>query len=519
MLHNHPTPPGDGAPRESGWSLRDSLNVLFRHKWKMLICFVVTVTLLILFILTLPHFYRSEARLMLRVGRENASTDPSVVGPTIGVTQNRETEVNTEVAILSNRYCLEQVVDRLGVDSILTGLAGSGPSLKDRLIKMLPWLSQDQQDSAVLLRDRAIKFLGSHLKVDAEQKTSIINVQLDGRDPKLTQAALATLLEVYLQQHIKAFRSQASPEFFQDQTNSLRQSLQQKEDELEAYRRQHGIIEADHQLQVLISRLDYLRGQMQDTDSKANAAQAQITELTQLLKSRKEQREISHVTGKPNMTADNLKTQLATLRIREKELETRYPNEDRNIDSVRSQIKSLEQQLARETDTLTEITTGIDENYRSLELQKQLAQAQYKSLQAQRQALAEALTQTQSAADDLSRRAVDVARLEREVKALESEYMQYRDNQQRVNILTALDRDLVSNVTLIAPASFSPLPVKPQRTQLGVLALFLGLCASLALGVLAEAMDDSLKTNAEVANRLGLPVLLSVTREEYRQCN
>ena len=51
-------------------TLRDLYYVLFRHKWKMIL-FFLAVTLTV-FVLTYrsPELYRSEAKLLVRLGRE-----------------------------------------------------------------------------------------------------------------------------------------------------------------------------------------------------------------------------------------------------------------------------------------------------------------------------------------------------------------------------------------------------------------------------------------------------------------
>ena len=63
--------------------------------------------------------YESEAKLLIKIGRENVSLDPSVSGPIVGMQQSRENEVKSELAILTSRYLAERVVETVGAEALL----------------------------------------------------------------------------------------------------------------------------------------------------------------------------------------------------------------------------------------------------------------------------------------------------------------------------------------------------------------------------------------------------------------
>nr|HQH74117.1 Wzz/FepE/Etk N-terminal domain-containing protein [bacterium] len=105
--------------RESRMSLRDVLNILFKHKWKIFACFTATVLAAALYVFLAPSLYLSESKLLIKVGR-NASLDPAVVGPIFPIAQQRENEVNSEVSILKSRVIAERVVDEIGPEYYLS---------------------------------------------------------------------------------------------------------------------------------------------------------------------------------------------------------------------------------------------------------------------------------------------------------------------------------------------------------------------------------------------------------------
>src|SRR4051794_33452433 len=97
--------------------LREIVRVLFRQKRKMAAAFLAVLALTALVTLISPRAYRSQAKLFVRLGRENSTLDPAAtVGqtPMVSVPQSRENELNTYVEILKSRVLIEKVVDAVG---------------------------------------------------------------------------------------------------------------------------------------------------------------------------------------------------------------------------------------------------------------------------------------------------------------------------------------------------------------------------------------------------------------------
>ncbi|MGM9986936.1 MAG: YveK family protein [Bacillaceae bacterium] len=76
----------------------------------------------------------------------------------------------------------------------------------------------------------------------------------------------------------------------------------------------------------------------------------------------------------------------------------------------------------------------------------------------------------------------------------------------------------VENVTVLSPAKVteSASPIKPKPLSNIVIALVLGLTVSVALAFLLEYLDDTLKTETDIENKLQLPLLGTITRANER---
>ena len=94
---------------------RDFFRVVFRHKRKVMV-YIATVMLTAWVALVFwPRSYESVAKLMIRVGRESVSLDPTATtSETLMLQKSQEEEINSALDVLSSRHLAEKVVDNLG---------------------------------------------------------------------------------------------------------------------------------------------------------------------------------------------------------------------------------------------------------------------------------------------------------------------------------------------------------------------------------------------------------------------
>src|SRR5207249_3151700 len=111
-------------PGQSITSLRDLAPVVSRHRRKMGLFFLAVMAAVTVYVLYCPRIYRSQAKLFVRLGRENSTLDPTATvgqAPVVAVPQSRENELNTVIEIINSRVLLEKVVDSMGTQAILYG--------------------------------------------------------------------------------------------------------------------------------------------------------------------------------------------------------------------------------------------------------------------------------------------------------------------------------------------------------------------------------------------------------------
>ncbi len=157
-------------------------SALWRHKSLAILFFVTVLGITALATYLMPRSYRSRAKLLLRLGRENATLDPTATmgqSSVVAVPFSRDNEINSIIEILTSRILLEQVIDSVGPAAVL-GYGPPAPLDRSRRSEETPAPLQLQLDD----RYRAILQLSKKLEVEAVKKSNVIAISYEGPSRK-----------------------------------------------------------------------------------------------------------------------------------------------------------------------------------------------------------------------------------------------------------------------------------------------------------------------------------------------
>src|SRR5437660_1460041 len=105
---------------------------LWRHRQTVLTTMAAGMALTLLYFAVAPRKYRSEAKVLVRMGRESIMLDPTATtGQFVAMAEPRDSELHEIEELLASRATAEKIVDQFGPVSIMEK-KGSG-SLGDRL--------------------------------------------------------------------------------------------------------------------------------------------------------------------------------------------------------------------------------------------------------------------------------------------------------------------------------------------------------------------------------------------------
>jgi len=515
-------------------SLRDILYVVFRHKWAIFVVFVLTAVAVTGVTFALPQVYLSEAKVLLRLGRENLPGDPKVQGAMVNVNQDRTAEVKSEITILQSADIAEKVLDEVGEAWILgkkelgpKDVEDFGPWPADSFIKSIAGtLSDTAKETLITLklrerltpRQEALKRIQASLSAVNPKQTNNIEVAFEHKNPNVAKGVLSRIMSYYYAKHVEVFRSDQDKNFLEGKTRDLNSRLTEAESNLEAFRATNNISQIDTQIEVLLGRIADLEGNIATTEAETKGLEALVTNLQGSLSKRSRMHETARTSGMVNYASDTIKEELIKLRKEEADLSNRYPDTHRPLVETRDKIRVMDELLKKEKEYRTEVTTQLDRNYEGLEHTVLNETSQIAARRARHVELTAEVERLRGQLVSLSAQQTELTRLERELDLVQREYTKSREKLEEAILSDALDLQNISNVSEVQPASDPIEPIRPKKARNIGLGLLLGLFLGLCYAFLLEFLDDSLNTVEGAEKALGKPVLAALSVDEYKSC-
>lgn len=214
------------------------LEVVFRHKLKIVLIPLFILALTFAVILFFPRQYRSEAKLYLQVGRESLGMDATAtMGPAASLIQNnRDEEMKSALQVVGSRGVIAQVVEKLGADYVLSGVEPGEPGVKSNplLEKVMErvgnFVSVLKSIDPISIQEEAVIAIENNLKVAPERNSMVLSATFDSETPKSAQKILDTLIDVYQSEHLRIHRNRHSGNFLSDQRDLLLEQYAKAQD-------------------------------------------------------------------------------------------------------------------------------------------------------------------------------------------------------------------------------------------------------------------------------------------------
>jgi uncharacterized protein involved in exopolysaccharide biosynthesis len=457
------------TPAAPSQPLLDAAFVVYRHWRKAASAVIIVFAATALITWLMPRAYRSQAKLFVRLGRENATLDPTVTmgqAPVVSFQQTRENEMNTAVEILKSRVLIEKVVDAVGPAAILNESA--------------PATADEKQ------RYRAIVKLTKLLDVDPVKKSNVLAVTYDGPSPELSQSVVAKLVDYYLERHIHLSRTPEARQFLTEQTARQRAELTKSEEQLRDMKTATSLVAPDAQRQLLMTRINRLQDELLQTNGSLAASEAEGAALRDKLGGLTPTQVTSRVRG----AGDIARGQLYTLQLRELELRQKYPDGHPEIDKVRQQVAEAQQLLAKQGHDGEQVTEGPNRLYEETQLSLLRLTPQVTAFKARADALKSQLAGQQADLKAFNDNCLRIERLARDISIEEANYRRYAENLEQAKIDRALEAERISNISIVQPATLDIEPVRPRVMINFAFGLLLAVAAGIGTALVAERLQS-----------------------------
>ena len=457
-------------PRQQPQSIsaRDLLTIFFKHKWKIIVTFVLVAgaTCAITFYTTHKQFV-ARAVVMVKFGREFVPV--SEVGDVKPPSLNQEAIVNTEMQLLTGRDLMEKVVDTVGVEALYPALANSTTPPNIR-------------------RELAILNFRQNLFVNPVKGSNLIEVYFRNDNPVVSAQAANALIEMLKEKHLQVF-SDPKSSFLEAQLKDYQEKLKKSETDMGSFKQKNQVFALDEQRSLLIQERAKIEEELKTEQVRARELQQKID----FLKDRK------NVFSDGVM--DQLRSNLDNLEVKEHELSQTFKDDSQTMINHRKEMQIVRDQLAKR-----------EEQVRNAEITK--IQADLEPLLVKVAGLQRRYNESAAQLQKTDGRTRDFEDLKREEAANENNYQIYLKKSEESRIDDDLDRRKMTNITVIEQASVPITPVDTNKKKTLGIGAFLTIALSFGLAYMAEHLPRGMTTPQNAARRLGLPVLVSIPERQ-----
>lgn len=491
-------------PFEPRSSLRDFLHVLFKHKVKIILFFIATVCTVTIGTFMMKPTYEATSRILVKMGRENlyVPTVPNSNNNPVISTDN-EQQINSEIEILNSTSLAKAVVKALGPATIYRGLK---VQTRAGLASLIP-----HERPHLTAADMAVLRLEKGLTVDAVKKSNVIQVSYKNHDPNMAARVTNTLVNLYLEQHLHAYKSPESYSFFERQSRLLKGKLAASEEVLQQFRTENNLSSYQEELKILLEEQGTLRDSLNQTLSQRAETESRIAELRLQMAHTPKTIPLGEELDQNAYVVSALQTKLVELQLKEKQLSAKYTDRNRLVRDVKDEIAMVRRQLQKqEKKQYGKSNSGVNTIYQTLQGDLFQSEANLTAIMAKEKTQRAQLAGYRERLDRINGIKVQLNQLQQQVDVDRQNYRLYLTRFEESRITNAMDKDKITNVSIIESATPPLKPVSPKVLLNLALGVFLGAFGALGLAFFTEYLDDSIEKPEQAETALGIPVLTSV---------
>ena len=461
-----------------------------KHGWAVVLLTLLMGSIATLVVNSATPIYRATATLFIEPAKNKVVSIEEVYG---GVSGNRE-HIQTQVEILKSRELVEKLVKRLS----LTTNPATDPMQKPSALNLaIPWrewipagwLPEEPAPSEEALNNSVIGSVASSLDVQLVRSSFLIRVSFESPDKALAAKAANTLAEVYIENDLEARlqMTQKAGSWLSDRVKGLRETVEASERALQQFRDREKIVDAKGVALGAASQLNSMTTAMVQARQKAAELENAYNQVQAALKaeSRSTLESIPAVLRSGNVMP--AKAAQAEAERKLAELSNRYGANHPRIIAAESDLRAARENTQKAVDS---VVSSITREY-------EVAKATEKTMQAE-------LNRSKFEIQDMSRKEFQLATLERDVQSNRQLYEMFVNRAKE----TGLTGNLQSTIARVVDRAIVPgTPVKPQKTRIITIFLFIGLALGIALALLLEYLDNTVRSGEDVAIKLEVPML------------
>ena len=466
-----------GAEEES-IKLREYWDIIVKRKWAVLTFFAITVIAVMTATFITTRIYRATLTLQIEQQDTKAMALPGALANEQFVFESPEF-LQTQYELLKSDTLAQRVIEQLNL------VAAPQPEQKSPgwLDTLLGDNARKTENPEPEAGNGLMSGLPGELSVVPVRNSRLVRINFDSPDPQLAARIANTIAVAFINLNLER-RMEATSyarTFLEERLQQIKVKLEDSEKQLNAFTRREGIVKPDEKQQ---SPETQVLGEFTSALAKAQSERIRAETLYQQARGGDAASAAAVV---DNALVQEYKTRKSKLEGDYQEgLKTYKPGYPK-MQQIESQIDELQAKINQEI----KATIGaLKANYDAALAQENLLAAKLKESK-----------QTVLGGQDSN---FQYNLLKREVDTNRQLYDSLLQRYKEIGVAGGVG---TNNVTVVDKAKVPGFPFKPRLTVNLMIALFIGLAGGIALALLLEHLDDTIKLPDDMEKFLGLPVL------------
>jgi polysaccharide biosynthesis transport protein len=331
------------APPPADLDLGKIWSTVWQGRTTILAATAVALLVAVLFVLAVPHRFTAVTEILIEPtdlhALVNQPTQPAQVSDTAVL------QVESQVRVLTSEDVLRRVVESADLAHDPEFVRQS--PLRAVANELLALLGVGKRLTPADPSLAALIELKRHLQVRRAERTYVVDVSVNSRDPAKAARLANAIARAYLAEQTEV-RSDAARQISQSlgaRLAELKESVRRAEDRVQAFKESHNIVGASGQL-VNEQQLSDLNNQLAGARARTASAKARLDQIDALQRSKTEIGAFAEAVQSPTITA--LRTQYAEVMRREAEQTTSLGARHPAVIEIQAQAERLKHMIGDE---------------------------------------------------------------------------------------------------------------------------------------------------------------------------
>lgn len=447
------------------------LHIFQRRKWTVIGFFLLVVLLVSAASFTMKPKYEAVSRIVFN--RENANPlGFKDMGDEPPDNSEYSVSLDTQVQILQSDTLAAQVIEKLNL--------GKNPAFGGKSALQIPGMRSEF--GAREAQAKLVRMFEDGLSVSKEKNTRVIEIRYTSTDPKLSADIANAVTQAYIEHNFKMrFQStMQTSNWLTQQLAELASKVQDSQQKLVDYQKEHGLLQLDEKQNVVTTRLD-------DLNRELTAAQAdRINKESNYRMTLAENAELSSK-AEPNGLLDKLNAQEASLKTEYAQATVQLGPSNPKVQELSNQLKETQEQINSELQKMSE-----------------RVRSQYFEARDREKMIRVAVEEEKQQANKVNENAIEFSLLKRDAESDRELYEGLLQKLKEAGVSAGLRS---SNIQVVDVAETPTQPSEPKIPRNIVMAALLGMVGGIGLAFVQEKLDRTVRSFHQVQVLSSLPQL------------